>query len=224
MYKPELPLASGGRVPPGLSPCSICDLTSRLTCIQVRPPTPQISTYSEDYVATLNRFAVSCGLDPVTPGALHAAYPRNPDAHQRQPTRAVPAMQRVTHSVHAECTLAMHAIAMHCEWKFVELGISKGSCWLCEKFMHNVLAPHGVKFLVSYFHGKLQPGWTCPPLTAPHEETMIETVISDVLGEIVERTLNRRRSDSFPLAEIAGAGKGPVLEVSVEDDLLWLEG
>lgn len=54
---------------------------------------------------------------------------------------------KVTHSVHAECTLAMHAIAMKKEWKYVEIGVSKGSCWLCEKFLGLVRTPN-LQFLV----------------------------------------------------------------------------
>lgn len=198
-------------------------MISALTCIQVLPPTPQMSSYSGDYVATLNRFGASCGLDAVTASAVHAVYPCNPEPPLTQP-RAVPAMKRVTHSIHAECTLAIHAIAMHREWKYVELGISKGSCWMCQKFIHDVLAPHGVKFLVSYFHGKLQPGWMCPPLAAPHERKVMERLVSDTLMEIIERTLNRRRSDSFPLAETDWPGEGAVKEVAASDDLSWLGG
>lgn len=117
----------------------------------------------------------------------------------------------------------MHAISMNREWKYVELGVSKGSCWLCEKFL-DLVTPNGkVQFLVSGFHGKLQPGWLCPPLAAPLERTMIELVVSDALAEIVERTLNRRRSDSFPLEEIDGPLQSAVEEVFSEHDISWLD-
>lgn len=124
--------------------------------------------------------------------------------------------------MHAECTLALHALGLRRDWKSVELGVSKGSCWLCEKFLRGVLAARGVEFLLSGFHGKLQPGWTCSPLATPRERALVHTLVADALGEIIERTLNRRRSDSFPLAEVDGPGQSAVEDVVTDDDLLWL--
>lgn len=115
----------------------------------------------------------------------------------------------------------MHALNMRRDWKFIELGVSKGSCWLCEKFLRVGLAARGVEFLVSGFHGKLQPGWTCPPLATQHEREIVETLVADSLGEIIERTLNRRRSDSFPLAEMDGPGQSGVEDPATDDDFLW---
>lgn len=80
-----------------------------------------MSSCSEDHLATLNHFGA------ITASALHAVYPCTPEANLTQP-RAVTAKKRVTHCIHAD--------AMHREWKYIELGISKGSC---EKFIHDVL-------------------------------------------------------------------------------------
>lgn len=44
----------------------------------------------------------------------------------------------------------MHAIAMKKEWKYVEIGVSKGSCWLCEKFL-GLVRTYNLQFLVSNF-------------------------------------------------------------------------
>lgn len=146
-------------------------------------------------------------------------YPRDPGAEPYQPTPQ--AEQRVTHSVHAECTLAMHTISMNREWKYIALGVSKGSCWLCEKFL-NLVTPSGrLQFLVSGFNGKLYPGWLCPPLATPLKQTTIEMVVSDALAEIVQRTLNRRCSNLFLLREIDGLLQSSVVAF-LEDDISWL--
>lgn len=115
----------------------------------------------------------------------------------------------------------MHAIALHKDWTFVELGISKGSCWLCERFLAH-LRCYKVQFLVSGFHGKLQPGWTCPPGATAEDKEAAEMVVGDALKEIIERVLNRRRSDSFPL--VAGAEENTGREGFNDDDFTWLAG
>lgn len=89
--------------------------------------------------------------------------------------------------------------------------------------VHVGLAARGVEFLVSGFHGKLQPGWTCPPLAKQHEREIVETLVADALGEIIERTLNRRRSDSFPLVEMNGPGQSVVEDPATVDDFLYFE-
>jgi hypothetical protein len=84
-------------------------------------------------------------------------------------------------------------------WHQIEIGLSKGSCWLCEKFLLELQLHHRVQFLVSNFRGKLQAGWMWPPLCRDDAvRATVEKYVADELEEIVERTQNRRRSDSFP--------------------------
>lgn len=117
----------------------------------------------------------------------------------------------------------MHALAMRKDWTYVELGVSKGSCWLCERFLDQ-MRRFKVTFLVSHFHGKLQPGWTCPAGVAQSDRDMVEGVVRHSLQEIIERVLNRRRSDSFPhIGSDAGVSNRAPDDI-VGDDLGWVNG
>lgn len=182
------------------------------------PPQAQsITNISNDVVATLNRYGASCGLDPVTGSNLKAVY-----TNAFTGENAKTPVQRVTHSVHAECTVAMHALGMGKDWTYVEIGVSKGCCWLCQQFLAQ-LRRSKVNFLVSRFHGKLQAGWTFPPTVGDLDRVLVEGVVGHALQEIVERVLNRRRSDSFPHSE----SEDEIEESQPEDgddDLGWVNG
>lgn len=182
----------------------------------MRPQEQFTTNISTNNTAILNQYGATCGLSPVTPESLKAVYPgASTGENAKHPT------QRVTHSVHAECTLAMHALAMRRDWTYVELGISKGSCWLCEKFLA-YLKCYKVNFLVSRFHGKLQPGWTCPRGVSAEDDVVVANIVGEALQEIIERVLNRRRSDSFPLpgGELENVGR----EGFSDDDFEWFAG
>lgn len=114
----------------------------------------------------------------------------------------------------------MHALAMHKEWTYVEIGVSKGSCWLCEQFLDQM----PLNFLVSHFHGKLQPGWTCPVGVAQSDRDIVEGAVGHSLQEVIERVLNRRRSDSFPHAGSDDEVSNSVPDGIVADDLGWVNG
>lgn len=115
----------------------------------------------------------------------------------------------------------MHALAMCKDWSYVEIGVSKGCFWLCEKFLDHLRA-RGLQFLVTGFHGKLQPGWMCPPTASAQDGDAVAALVADALKEIVERVLNRRRSDSFPHAESDGESKGVGRVQYDDDDLQWM--
>lgn len=114
----------------------------------------------------------------------------------------------VTHSVHAECTLAMYMISTHPDWNYIELGVSKGSCWMCEKLLDHLHQSRGTNFLVSNFHGKLQAGWVCPPQDVGAQDVAGQSrrIVAAALEEIIEHAHNRRRSDSFPRLEADSTG------------------
>lgn len=78
-------------------------------------------------------------------------------------------------------------------------------------------------FLVSNFHGKLQPGWTCPASVGGMVRDSVEGIVRDAVREILEKVLNRRRSDSFPHDESDGEKKRNVRDGYKDDDLDWLK-
>lgn len=47
-------------------------------------------------------------------------------------------------------------------------------------------------------------------------------VVAEALEQIIERTLNCRRSDSFPLSEMDGESQPAVEDQFKDDDLSWL--
>lgn len=170
---------------------------------QVTPQPPSTTLYPKDYIVILNRFAAERGLQPLTMETLRGAYPgaTMPSVSQKD-TLAV------THSVHAECTLAMYMILMRPDWNYIELGVSKGSCWMCEKLLQHLHQSRGTNFLVSNFHGKLQSGWVCPPLVVGVLDIAGQSsrIVAAALEEIIEHSHNRRRSDSFPRLEADSTG------------------
>lgn len=98
----------------------------------------------------LNRYAAECDHQEIKSHSLTKAYPSiNLDS----------TLQSVTQSAHVECTLAVYLTSLHRNWNSVEIGCSKASCWLCEKFLHR--QPKWT-FRVSNINGKLKPGWTFP--------------------------------------------------------------
>lgn len=115
----------------------------------------------------------------------------------------------------------MHALALRKDWAYVEIGVSKGSCWMCEKFLAHIRT-RGLQFLVTGFHGKLQPGWMCPPNASPQDSDAVAARVGDALKEIIEHVLNRRRSDSFPHADSDGESKGVGRVGYDDDDLQWM--
>lgn len=77
-----------------------------------------------------------------------------------------------------------------------------------------------MQFLVTGYHGKLQPGWVCPPDASPQDSDVVAALVGNALKEIIKRVLNRRRSDSFPHAESdaeKSAGRA-----GFDDDLEWV--
>lgn len=99
----------------------------------------------------LNRYAAECDQQEIKSQSLTKAYPTvNLDS----------TLQPVTQSAHVECTLAVYLTSLHRNWNSVEIGCSKASCWLCEKFLHQ--QPKWT-FRTSNINGKLKPGWAFPP-------------------------------------------------------------
>src|SRR4051794_26147459 len=77
---------------------------------------------------------------------------------------------KVTASVHCECTIAVHMLRKFLERgntvhrtrpKFIEIGISKYSCWLCEKYIEFLVQSNNtlVRFIVAGYQGKIHSGW-----------------------------------------------------------------
>lgn len=147
-----------------------------------------------NYLTIVNRYATECNVPTISYEALKDAYPAATALDPGDVLRS----QRVTLSVHAECIVALFMASLPRSWKFVEIGCSKGSCWLCEQYL---ATDTRLMFHVSNVHGKLQPGWVMPPGGDPSVEAHIVDVINDGLQEVILRAVGSKRSDSEPRSE-----------------------
>lgn len=103
-------------------------------------------------------------------------------------------MQVVTQSIHAECKLAVHMAGLGKNWKYVEIGVSKRSCWLCEMFLTSRLSP--LVFHLRNFHGKLQPGWTVPLSCDAETQAYMTRLLDEGLEEVLMKSHDSMRIDS----------------------------
>lgn len=143
-----------------------------------------------NFMPILNRCATEYHMSPITPEALLTAYPSS----TRVPITGC-ATQPVRQTVHAECSLAVFMSSLDRSWEFVEIGCSKGSCWLCEMYLRQ---ESRLKFHVSNVHGKLQAGWTLPPGGDETGREFMRQLVDDEVQEILLKSENSRRGDSHP--------------------------
>lgn len=144
-----------------------------------------------DFLSILNKCANENNLPEINYNSLAQAYPpRIPFDVNNQ------SLSRVKHSVHAECTLAVYLNALDRNWEHVEIGCSKGSCWLCETYLARYCSV--LKFHVSHLHGKLQPGWKIPAGGDHVSNQRILDLVDDEVLEVLHRTHNSTKTDSEP--------------------------
>src|SRR4051812_8022322 len=94
---------------------------------------------------------------------------------------------------------------------FVETGISKYSCWLCQKYLE-FLSISGLNFIIAGYHEKLYPGWK-PPLNGTPDacSSMIELTKQE-MDEILESVVRKCRSDSYPRGQSPEGPNDPELD------------
>lgn len=80
---------------------------------------------------------------------------------------------------------------------FFEIGVSKGTCWLCEKFIGYLQARDNSRYLLTKFHGKVKPGWTCPPRCKKGMQQQVKGDVADALKTVIERVHGDRGRYSF---------------------------
>ena len=129
---------------------------------------------------------------------LIQAYPELKD--WTEPTEGP---MQITTSVHCECTIAVHMLRIfqridqRTRPTFVEIGISKHSCWLCQKYLE-FLSAWRLWFVIAGFQGKIHPGWRPPPSGPPNTLSRMVGLLRQEMDEILESVNRKRRSDSYP--------------------------
>ncbi|KAL0633676.1 hypothetical protein Q9L58_007399 [Maublancomyces gigas] len=163
----------------------------------IRPTPPVKITFIEqtsfpaDFLLVMNQYAAEKRLPQVDYPALTRACPRHtPFVIGGKPD------QFKTQCVYAECTLAVYLTKLGHSWEHIEIGCSKGSCWLCEMYFTNYCSV--LKFHVSNVHGKLLPGWTIPAGGDQGSKEHIPALIDDGTQEVLHRAHNSKKSDSEP--------------------------
>ena len=157
-----------------------------------------------NFLDILNSHARSRGSCHIDWEALTSAFPSLRD--EERPTGTA----RLTMSVHCECSIASHMLRKLPESDFplemirprhIEIGISKYSCQMCEKYMECLAQTcSSTRFVVSGFQGKIHAGWK-PPRDPPSVLSKMAELVRQEADEILETVDRKRRSDSFPRNE-----------------------
>jgi hypothetical protein len=188
-------------------------------------PAPESSTLGGvDALTLLNRWAVNHRRPMMTTERIMAAYP---NVQERSLVRHDIAITVVNHGMagvpskpvviknaccHAECTIAMFLLrsvrppTLRDEGGFIEVGISKSACWLCQKFFELLREHTNINVLYSTNHGKIYSGWRCPGSDGTVEDdklaatlyTKMEILLDDEINTIFNIVEKRRRRDSDP--------------------------
>ena len=139
---------------------------------------------------------MSKGEDCVQWNQLITAFPALKD-HVEPPQGE----RAIMTSVHCELTLAAHLFQKYKDdkaRKTFDIGISKRTCWLCQRYLNFLGQSCGMRFVVSKYHGKIYPGWKPPPDGSPKAFKRIVRLLEQEIDEILETVWQRRYSDSFP--------------------------
>ena len=149
----------------------------------------------------INAYADARGTRHIEWGELVTAYPSLAD--KAEPAQGVTPL---TTSVHCECTVAIHMfqkISEKVDWRTprsVDIGVSKHSCWFCQKYLEFVLQSFWrTKFVVTAYQGKIQAGWIPPEHGPTSALNNVAMLLNHEMDEILECVEQKRRSDSFPI-------------------------
>ena len=143
-------------------------------------------------------------------------------------TKPTEGKTKVISSVHCECTIAIHMGGKL--WKhegpgpkFVEIGVSKLSCWLCEKYMEFLMQSsgfNGLKLVVTGYQDKIHAGWMPPPNGPINALCSIANLVRGELDEVSANVERELRSDSFPRVS---SGDDEEQSIGVESQGMWDE-
>ena len=131
-------------------------------------------------------------------------------AYQLERTQPREGNMKVTASVHCECSIAIHMVEKYREQErrptFIEIGISKYSCWLCEKYLELLVQDESgctpdMKIAVSGYQGKIQSGWTIPSNGPFYARCRMGAVLGNEVDAILENVERGYRSDSNPMSD-----------------------
>jgi hypothetical protein len=160
-----------------LSDDKFSKLRGSISIREIRPPQPRNVEVTRNVVQILNNLAGELGYDEITAADYTKEF--------ELPVYEDGETQKITVSSHCELTLALHFYEKMTRSKdFMEMGVSKGCCWLCEQFLET-LSRQEKKLVVEVSHnqGKIHAGWGMPDKTP-------STVAEKMLQIIDQRLCN----------------------------------
>lgn len=175
-------------------------LQTSISFIEIKPSQPRVVQISESTLKILNDNARVHDLDDIDAVEYKKRF--------SQPVQENDKPQPITVSSHCELTLALHFYEkMTGKQHSMEMGVSKGCCWMCENFLDTIAQPKRERRLVvavSHNQGKVHAGWGMPDKTPSDvAEKMIDNVTTSLL-KLQQDVIDRRVSDSHP------AGSSPL--------------
>jgi len=135
---------------------TVLPLKDKISFVEVLPPERVRVTVSSNFLDISNSCASSKGEDRVQWNQLTAAFPVLKD-HVEPPQGE----RAITTSVHCELTIAAHLFQKYKDVKArrtFDIGISKRTCWLCQRYLNFLGQSCGMRFIFSKYHGKIYPG------------------------------------------------------------------
>jgi OTT_1508-like deaminase len=168
--------------------------------MKIKAPGQRAHSMPKRFLEVVNNYAVSQGKPRVQWQDLCNAFPPLKDRPE-PPEGDI----KVTTSVHCECTIATYLLKKTlAQPKVCEIGISKRSCWLCQRYLEFLVEPDSdlaptqpSRFIVSGYQGKIHSGWQ-PPVGPEKAARRMVGLITHEMDEILEGMARTNRSDSFP--------------------------
>lgn len=152
----------------------------------------------------------------VGPVVLEEIVEFGESVNPKQPKEEAPTFLEVESSVHCELTLFNHMIKLRLASSIntpianhFKIGISKRSCWLCQRWMDMLVAYHqspfdpsckklrGLQYTISRHHTGVTAGWRIP-MGCPTE---IKDAIKDLVSGEVKAIVQEVHDSSSPCKE-----------------------
>lgn len=162
----------------------------RIEMREICPPEPVIREVPKDIVKIIKVDAKIGQYDEVTIADLVRKHPNQEHVQE--------GVQKVTLSCHCELSVALHlfesSLSFPCS---VEVGISKGLCWLCQQFLKSLASLRNFRVACTQNQGKIHVDWIMPTASPPKVADVMKDIIEREIIDVREGILARRRGDSF---------------------------
>lgn len=161
-------------------------LRGKISMLEIRPPQPRVVQVTRNVVQILNDHAKKTRFEEMNAADFVDSF--------QEPVHENGKPHMITVSSHCELTLALHFYETMTRSKnFIEMGVSKGCCWLCQHFLDSLSRQKKqVVVKVSHNQVKIHAGWGMPDKTPRSVAEKMLQIIDHELCDI-HRTVEARR-------------------------------